>query len=100
MLVVRAANFFILGVDKLYCLQYNRDRDKEREAERQGGNMQDSRKRANTKWLKENYESITIRVPKGTRERIKGWADASGVSMAAYIQQACREKAEKVSDRS
>lgn len=36
-LVVRAANFFILGVDKLYCLQYNRDRDKEREAERQGG---------------------------------------------------------------
>lgn len=61
--------------------------------------MQDSRKRANTKWLKENYESITIRVPKGTRERIKGWADASGVSMAAYIQQACREKSEKVSDR-
>ena len=61
--------------------------------------MQDSRKRANTKWLKENYESITIRVPKGTRERIKGWADASGVSMADYIQQACREKSEKVSDR-
>lgn len=61
--------------------------------------MQDSRKRANTKWLKENYESITIRVPKGTRERIKGWADASDMSMAAYIQQACKEKSERISKK-
>lgn len=61
--------------------------------------MKDSRRRANTKWLKENYESITIRVPKGTREKIKEWADANGLSMAAYIQQACKEKSEKVSDR-
>ena len=60
--------------------------------------MLDSRKRANTKWLKENYESITIRVPKGTREQIKAWADASDMSMAAYIQQACKEKSEKVSE--
>ena len=58
--------------------------------------MQDSRKRANTKWLKENYESITIRVPKGTREQIKAWADACGLSMAAYIQRACEEKAERI----
>lgn len=58
--------------------------------------MQDSRKRANTKWLKENYESITIRVPKGTREKIKQWADASGMSMAQYIRQACAEKAERI----
>lgn len=58
--------------------------------------MLDSRKRANTKWLKENYESITIRVPKGTREQIKTWAGDCGLSMAAYIQQACKEKAEKV----
>lgn len=61
--------------------------------------MLDSRKRANAKWLKENYESITIRVPKGTREKIKEWADASDMSMAAFIQQACKEKSEKVSDR-
>ena len=61
--------------------------------------MQDSRKRANTKWLKENYESITIRVPKGTREKIKEWAEADGLSMAAFIQRACKEKSEKVSDR-
>lgn len=54
-----------------------------------------SRKRANKKWLKENYESITIRVPKGTKGQIKTWADACGLSMASYIQEACREKGEK-----
>lgn len=58
--------------------------------------MEDSRKRANVKWLKENYESITIRVPKGTREQIKLWADSAGLSMASYIQEACKEKSEKV----
>lgn len=58
--------------------------------------MLDSRKRANVKWLKENYESITIRVPKGTRDQIKAWADDCGLSMAAYIQEACKEKSEKV----
>lgn len=58
--------------------------------------MKDSRKRANEKWLAKNYESITIRVPKGTREKIKEWADADGLSMAAYIQQACKEKSEKI----
>ncbi len=58
--------------------------------------MEESRKRANEKWLKANYESITIRVPKGTRDQIKAWADSAGLSMAAYIQVACKEKAEKI----
>ena len=61
--------------------------------------MQDSRKRANAKWLKENYESITIRVPKGTRKKIKSWADASDMSMAAFIQRACEEKSERISKK-
>ena len=58
--------------------------------------MKDSRKRANEKWLAKNYESITIRVPKGTREQIKVWAEECGLSMAEYIKQSCREKAEKI----
>lgn len=58
--------------------------------------MLESRKRANEKWLAKNYESITIKVPKGTREKIKAWADACGLSMAAYIQRACEEKAERI----
>ena len=55
--------------------------------------MEESRKRANEKWLKANYESIKIRVPKGTKEQIKAWAGACGLSMASYIQEACKEKA-------
>lgn len=57
--------------------------------------MLDSRKKANKKWLAKNYESITIRVPKGTREQIKAWAAAHDMSMASYIQEACKEKSEK-----
>lgn len=57
--------------------------------------MLDSRKRANEKWIKENYEQISFRAPKGTRDMIKQWAGECGLSMAAYIQQACKEKAEK-----
>lgn len=61
--------------------------------------MLESRKRANAKWVKENYEQISFRAPKGTRDMIKQWAGECGLSMAAYIQQACKEKSEKVSDR-
>lgn len=57
--------------------------------------MEESRRKANKKWLAKNYESITIRVPKGTREQIKAWADSAGLSMAAYIKTACKEKSEK-----
>lgn len=58
--------------------------------------MEESRKKANRKWLAKNYESITIHVPKGTREKIKRWAAAHSMSMASYIQVACKEKAEKI----
>ena len=61
--------------------------------------MLDSRKRANEKWIKENYEQISFRAPKGTRAQIKQWAEECGLSMAAYIQQACKEKSEKFSDK-
>lgn len=63
--------------------------------ERKKGLMEDSRKKANQKWLAKNYESITIRVPKGTRMQIKTWAESAGLSMASYIQEACKEKSEK-----
>lgn len=57
--------------------------------------MLDSRKRANEKWLAANYEQISFRAPKGTRAQIKQWAEECGLNMAAYIQQACKEKSEK-----
>lgn len=55
--------------------------------------MYESQKRANKKWLAENYEQIAIRVPKGTKDRLKSYAAAHGMSMAAFIQAACKEKA-------
>lgn len=55
--------------------------------------MLESQKRANRKWLAENYETISIRVPKGTKDEIKEAAAACGMSMAAFIQAACKEKA-------
>ena len=58
--------------------------------------MQESRKRANEKWLAAHYEQISIRAPKGTKEKIKAAAAAHGMSMAAFIQAACKEKAEKI----
>ena len=61
--------------------------------------MLESRKRANVKWVKENYEQISFRAPKGTREQIKAWADEAEMSMAAYIQEACREKYERISKK-
>lgn len=61
--------------------------------------MEESRKKANKKWLAKNYESITIRVPKGTRAQIKAWADGAGMSMASYIRQACKEKADEIKEK-
>ena len=55
--------------------------------------MLESQKRANRKWLAENYETISIRVSKGTKEEIKAAAAAHDMSMAAFIQAACKEKA-------
>ena len=35
--------------------------------------MLESRKRANVKWVKENYEQISFRAQKGTKDMIKQW---------------------------
>ena len=57
--------------------------------------MLETQKRAIRKWLAENDETISIRVPKSTKEEIKTAAAAHDMSMAAFIQAACKEKAER-----
>lgn len=37
---------------------------------------------------REKYEQITMRVPKGTKEKIKAAAEAAGISLTAYIMAA------------
>ena len=53
--------------------------------------MYESQKRANKKWLAENYEQIAIRVPKGTKDRLKSYAAARGMSLRQYIIFSCEE---------
>lgn len=52
-------------------------------------------KRATQKWNKKKYDPIAIRLPKGSREKMKEWAEQAGLSLAAFIRTACEEKAEK-----
>ena len=50
-------------------------------------------KLARTKeYNKEKYEQITMRVPKGTKEKIKVAAEAVGKSMTSYIMEVVEEK--------
>lgn len=51
--------------------------------------------RANKKWANKNYESIAIRVRKGTRDQWRQAADKAGLSLASYIQLAVKEKMER-----
>lgn len=44
------------------------------------------------KYNKEKYEQIIVRVPKGTKDKIKEAAEAAGMSMTAYILEAVKEK--------
>lgn len=47
-----------------------------------------AQKRANDKYIKENYEFIKVRMRKGDREKIKKLAEAAGKSVNKYIMDA------------
>lgn len=57
--------------------------------------ISEARQRANDKYAKKAYESVSIRVRKGTRETWRQAADNAGLSLASYIQLAVREKMER-----
>jgi predicted HicB family RNase H-like nuclease len=45
-------------------------------------------KRATIKYIKNAYDRIEIKVPKGQRETIAAYADAAGESVNMYVQKA------------
>ena len=51
-----------------------------------------AQQRAVTKYMKENYDEIKLRVPKGKKEEIQTRAAADGLSVNAWIGQAIEEK--------
>ena len=52
----------------------------------------EAQKRATAKYEKENYDKILVRLPKGTKEKIK----ASGDSLNGFIIAAIEEKLQGV----
>lgn len=44
------------------------------------------------RWNAKNYDDIRVRVPKGQKDIIKAAADAAGMSLNAFIQQAIEKQ--------
>ncbi len=53
-----------------------------------GKEYTEAQKRATLKYLAESTDNVQLRVPKGVKERWKAAADAAGVSMTKYVQDA------------
>lgn len=51
-----------------------------------------AQQKAVAKYMKNNYDELKIRVPKGKREKIKTVAESSGKSLNGYINEAIDEK--------
>ena len=47
-----------------------------------------AQQKAVSKYMKENYDEIKVRVPKGQKEVIKAHADSMGESVNAFIARA------------
>ena len=57
----------------------------------------DAKKKANSKYLKTTVETISFRVPKGEKDRLKGIASQAGLSLNAFIDTAVKEKIDRLS---
>ena len=51
-------------------------------------------KRAQQKYVKANYDLLSVRVPAGEREQFKKFAAERGMSLAQYVRTACFHEAE------
>lgn len=63
-----------------------------------GGDMMPASKaqqRAVGKYMKENYDEIKVRIPKGRKEEIKAHADSRGESVNRFIKRAIDETMER-----
>lgn len=54
-----------------------------------------AQQRAVSKYMKENYDEIKVRTPKGHREIIRAAAEAQGESVNAYICGAIDQRMER-----
>lgn len=54
-----------------------------------------AQQRAVSKYMKENYDEIKVRVEKGQKEIIKAHAEKNGKSVNSFINEAITEKMER-----
>lgn len=54
--------------------------------------VSEAQKRATIKYMKNNYDDIKVRVPKGSKERWKSIAENNGVSLRQLIISSVEEK--------
>ena len=45
----------------------------------------EAQNKATQKWIRNNYDTIVVRVPKGERERYRAKAEAAGKSLTRFI---------------
>lgn len=50
-----------------------------------------AQKKATMKYLKENYDAITLRFPKGMKDKYKAHADLMGEPLIRFIERAISE---------
>lgn len=53
-----------------------------------GKEYTEAQKKASMKYIQDKTDDIRLRLPKGTKDRWKSAADAAGVSMTKYVQDA------------
>ena len=54
-----------------------------------------AQQKAVSKYMKENYDEIKVRMKKGKKETIKAHADAQGESVSGFINRAIDETMER-----
>lgn len=57
-----------------------------------------AQQKATAKYMKNNYDEIKIRVPKGRKSEIQAAAEKQGESLNAYVAEAVRRRMESESD--
>ena len=58
-----------------------------------------AQQKAVSKYMKENYDELKVRIPKGQKETVKAHAEAQGESLNAFINRAINETMERDSSR-
>ena len=54
-----------------------------------------AQQKAVSKYMKENYDELKVRLPKGQKNTIKAHAQAQGASLNAFINRAITETMER-----